>query len=92
VARRRLTNRRPTKAPSAFCAAGWIPRRERGITRLSQHPVATESAAAGIGFAAGDEIVSVKGKSAKDVALYDLREEFKNAVGTKFELRVKEKR
>jgi C-terminal processing protease CtpA/Prc len=33
--------------------------------------------------------VSVNGKSAKDVALHDLREEFKSAVGTSFKLLVR---
>jgi len=37
----------------------------------------------------GDEIVSIDGKSAQQVALYELREEFKGAVGTHFTLRVK---
>jgi C-terminal processing protease CtpA/Prc len=33
----------------------------------------------------------VNGKPAKDVALYDLREDFKGAVGTAFKLQVKGK-
>jgi C-terminal processing protease CtpA/Prc len=33
----------------------------------------------------------VNGKSAKNVPLYDLREEFKGAVGTQFTLRVRGK-
>jgi C-terminal processing protease CtpA/Prc len=53
--------------------------------------VAAESAAAASGLHVGDEIVDVNGKSAKSVPLYDLREEFKGSVGTKFTLRVKGK-
>ena len=33
--------------------------------------------------------MSVNGKPAKDVALYELREEFKSATGTQFTLTVK---
>ena len=38
-----------------------------------------------------DEIVSVNGKPAEGIALYDLRERFKGAVGERFVLRVKSK-
>ena len=54
--------------------------------------VATDSAAAAIGLVTGDEIVSVNGKPATDVALYELREEFKGATGTQFTLSVKGKK
>jgi len=36
--------------------------------------------------------VSVNGKPAKDVPLYELREQLKGAVGTKFTLAVKDKK
>lgn len=64
----------------------WIARAKDGGIKVAD--VATESAAAVSGLAVGDEIVSVNGKSAKDVALYDLREEFKGPIGTRFTLRV----
>jgi len=67
----------------------WIARAKDGGIEVAD--VATESAAAHSGLAVGDEIVSVNGKSAKDLALYDLREEFKGAIGTQFTLRVKSK-
>ena len=67
----------------------WIARAKDGAIEVAD--VATDSAAAGIGLVTGDEIVSVNGKPAKDVALYDLREEFKGATGTQFTLNVKGK-
>lgn len=68
----------------------WIARAKDGGIDVAD--VATESAAAGIGLAVGDEIVSVNGKAAKDVPLYELREELKGAVGTQFTLAVKGKK
>jgi hypothetical protein len=65
----------------------WIARAKDGGIEVAD--VATESAAANVGIVAGDEIVSVNGKPAKDVALYELREEFKSATGTQFTLTVK---
>jgi hypothetical protein len=65
----------------------WIARAKDGAIEVAD--VATDSAAAGSGLVIGDQIVSVNGKSAHDVALFDLREEFKGAVGTKFTLQVK---
>jgi hypothetical protein len=65
----------------------WIARAKDGGIEVAD--VATESAAANIGLAVGDEIVTVNGKPAKDVQLYDLREELKGAVGTQFMLAVK---
>ena len=53
--------------------------------------VSSQSAAAGAGLAPGDEIVSVNGKPATDVALYDLREAFKGPVGATFTLQVNAK-
>jgi C-terminal processing protease CtpA/Prc len=50
------------------------------------------SAAATSGIRVGDEILSVNGKNAQDVALYDLRDQFKGAVGTRFTLHIKDKR
>jgi len=65
----------------------WISRAKDGGIEVAD--VTPESAAAGGGLAVGDEIVSVNGKSAANVALYDLREEFKGAIGTRFTLQVK---
>ncbi|MEO6919644.1 MAG: aspartyl protease family protein [Collimonas sp.] len=74
--------------PQAFDRSGlWISRAEGGDIMVGD--VAGQSAAARIGLAVGDEIASVNGKPAKDTALYDLREEFKSAPGTKFVLGVK---
>ncbi len=67
----------------------WISRAADGGIEVAD--VASGSAAAGIGLAIGDEITQVNGKPAKDVALYELREEMKGAVGTKFSLAVKGK-
>jgi len=67
----------------------WIARAKDGGIEVAD--VTGESAAAAAGLAVGDEIVSVNGKNAKDVALYDLREEFKGAIGTRFTLNVKGK-
>jgi membrane-associated protease RseP (regulator of RpoE activity) len=67
----------------------WIARAKDGAIEVAD--VAADSAAAGIGLVTGDEIVSVNGKPAKDVALYELREEFKSATGTQFTLGVKGK-
>jgi hypothetical protein len=67
----------------------WIARAKDGAIAVAD--VAAGSAAAGGGLAAGDEIMSVNGKSAQNIALYDLREQFKGAVGTAFTLRVKGK-
>jgi len=65
----------------------WIARAQDG--GIAVVDVATDSAAAGAGLKAGDEIVSVNGKGAKGVALYTLREQFKGASGSRFALRVK---
>jgi hypothetical protein len=67
----------------------WIARAKDG--GIDVVDVSSESAAAAAGLVAGDEILSVNGKNAHDVALPDLREEFKSAVGTAFKLRVKGK-
>jgi len=67
----------------------WIARAKDGGIEVMD--VANLSAAAQSGLTIGDVIESVNGKPAKDVALYDLREEFKGAVGTAFKLRVKGK-
>jgi membrane-associated protease RseP (regulator of RpoE activity) len=76
--------------PEIFDRSGlWIARAEDGGIEVAD--VATESAAAGVGLVTGDEIVSVNGKPAKDVALYELREAFKGAAGTKFTFVVKAK-
>jgi len=74
----------------AFDRSGlWISRAENGDITVAD--VADQSAAAGIGLAAGDQIISINGKAAKDTALYDLREEFKSTPGTQFILGVKGK-
>jgi Aspartyl protease/PDZ domain len=76
--------------PEVFDRAGlWIARAPDGGIDVAD--VSTESAAAAIGLVTGDEIVSVNGKPAKNVALYELREQFKGATGTKFTLAVKGK-
>jgi hypothetical protein len=64
----------------------WLARAKDGEIEVAD--VATQSPAAADGLATGDEIVSVNGKSAKNIALYDLREEFKGPIGSKFTLRV----
>jgi hypothetical protein len=72
----------------AFDRSGlWIARAKDGAIEVAD--VATESPAAAVGLSAGDEILMVNGKNAKDVALYELRDDFKGAVGSKFSLRVK---
>jgi Aspartyl protease/PDZ domain len=74
--------------PEVFDRAGlWIARAKDGAIAIGD--VVPQSAAAGAGLASGDEIVSVNGKSAQDIALYDLREQFKGAVGTSITLIVK---
>ena len=65
----------------------WIGRAADGA--ISVGDVVAGSAAAASGLSIGDEILSVNGKSAKDIELYDLREQFKGAVGTQFMLRIK---
>lgn len=65
----------------------WISRAEDGGIAVAD--VTTDSPAAASGLATGDEITSVNGKPAKDVALYALREQFKGATGTRFTLAVK---
>ena len=65
----------------------WISRAEDGGIAVAD--VTTDSPAAACGLATGDEITSVNGKPAKDVALYALREQFKGATGTRFTLAVK---
>ncbi len=73
-----------------FDRAGvWIARAKDGAIQIAD--VANDSAAAHAGIASGDEILAVNGKPAKEVQLYDLREEFKGPVGTSFDLQVKGK-
>jgi hypothetical protein len=67
----------------------WIARAKDG--GIDVVDVSAESAGAAAGLVAGDEILSVNGKDAHDVALPELRDEFKSAVGTAFKLRVKGK-
>jgi hypothetical protein len=73
-----------------FDRAGvWIARAKDGAIEVAD--VAADSAAAKAGLVGGDEILAVNGKSARDVQLYDLREQFKGPVGTPFKLRLKGK-
>ncbi len=67
----------------------WIARAKDGGIEVAD--VAPDSAAANSGITAGEEILAVNGKPSKDVALYDLREQFKGAAGTPFKLKVKGK-
>ena len=67
----------------------WIARAKDGAIEVAD--VATESPAAAGGLGVGDEILSVNGRNAHDVPLYELRDQFKGAPGTKFSLRVKVK-
>ncbi|HWG29235.1 MAG TPA: aspartyl protease family protein [Steroidobacteraceae bacterium] len=73
-----------------FDRAGvWIARAKDGAIEIAD--VANDSPAAKAGIATGDEILAVNGKPARDVQLYELRDEFKGAVGTPFKLRMKQK-
>ena len=67
----------------------WIARASDGAISIAD--IVAGSAAASSGIAIGDEILSVDGKNAQDIALYDLRDQFKGAVGTQFSLRIKGK-
>ena len=67
--------------PEVFDRSGlWVARAEDGAIEVMD--VATESAAAAIGMAVGDEIVSVNGKPAKELTLHDLHEVLKGGAGT----------
>ena len=65
----------------------WIARAKDGAIDVAD--VTARGAAAASGLGIGDEILSVNGKSAQNIELYELREEFKGAVGTRFTLHVK---
>jgi len=67
----------------------WIARASDGA--ISVGDIVPGSAAATSGLLVGEEILSVNGRSAKDIPLYELRDEFKQAVGTRFSLRIKGK-
>jgi hypothetical protein len=74
--------------PEVFDRSGlWISRAKSGAIGIDD--VTSESPAAKVGLAIGDEILSVDGKPATEVQLPALREMFKGAVGTSFKLRVK---
>jgi membrane-associated protease RseP (regulator of RpoE activity) len=76
--------------PEVFDRSGlWIARAKDGAIQIAD--VTTSSPAAKIGLVTGDEILSVNGKAAKDVQLYDLRTDFKGPVGTPFTLQIKTK-
>lgn len=73
--------------PEVFDRSGlWISRAKGGGIEIAD--VATGSAAAAAGLVVGNDIVSIDGRPARDIALYALRERFKGAVGTRFKLRV----
>jgi hypothetical protein len=73
-----------------FDRAGvWIARAKDGGIEIAD--VAHDSAAAKAGIISGEEILAVNGQPAKDVQLYDLREQFKGPVGTPFKLHMKGK-
>jgi hypothetical protein len=73
--------------PEVFDRSGlWISRAEDGGIEIAD--VATGSAAAAVGLVVGDEIVNINGRPARSIALYALRERFKDALGTRFKLRV----
>jgi hypothetical protein len=73
-----------------FDRAGvWIARAKDGGIEVVD--VANESAADKTGLAPWDVIVAVNGKPARELALYDLREQFKGAAGTPFKLQVRGK-
>jgi hypothetical protein len=84
-------------APNALAAQAeifdrsglWISRAADGAITLGD--VTPQSPAAAAGLAPGDELQSVNGKAARDIPLYDLREEFKGPVGTSFTLHVRGK-
>jgi hypothetical protein len=75
-------------SPEVFDRSGlWIARSKSGAIEIDD--VTSESPAAKLGLAVGDEILSIDGKSAAEVPLPALREKFKGAIGTRFQLRVK---
>jgi hypothetical protein len=67
----------------------WISRARGGGIEVGD--VATGSAAAAAGIVSGDEILDINGKHATDVAVFDLREQFKGAVGVQFRLKLRGK-
>jgi hypothetical protein len=76
--------------PDVFDRSGlWISRAADGGIAVGD--VTPQSAAAAAGLVSGEEILSVNGRSAQDIRVYDLREEFKGPVGTQFTLRVRGK-
>ena len=83
-----LQPNQPADQPEVFDRSGlWIMRAGDGGIDVAD--VTTDSPAAKLGLVRGDEIVSVNGKPARDIPLYGLREEFKSAPGTAFELALK---
>jgi hypothetical protein len=73
--------------PDVFDRSGlWISRADDGS--ISIDDVAIGSAAAKAGLATGDHITAVNGQKAAEVQLYALREQFKAAVGTEYQLAV----
>ncbi len=76
--------------PDLFDRAGlWIMRADDGAIAVAD--VWGGGAAQSAGLVTGDEIVSIDGRKAADVALYDLREAFKKPSGTRFDLRVRDR-
>src|SRR5690348_10481423 len=75
-------------APEQFDRSGlWLSRAPDGDFAVGD--VATGSAAQSAGIEAGDEIIAVNGTSSSKLRLYELREAFEHAPGTKFMIRVK---
>ena len=76
--------------PEIYDRSGlWISRAVDGGIEISD--VTTNGPGAKAGLVVGDEILTIDGKPAKAIAIYDLRENFKGAVGTTFKLEVKGK-
>ena len=76
--------------PEVFDRSGlWIARGSDGSIQVGD--VTTHSAAAQAGLVIGNSILSVDGKPAKDIVLYELREAFKGKEGTAFHLKVRSK-
>jgi hypothetical protein len=75
-------------APEQFDRSGlWLSRAPDGDFAVGD--VAPGSAAQSAGIEAGDEIIAVNGTPSSGLRLYELREAFERAPGTKFMLRVK---
>ncbi len=75
-------------SPEVFDRSGlWISRAPSGVIEIAD--VTSGSPGAKLGLKAGDELLSIDGKSTTEIELPALREAFKGAVGTSFKIRVK---